>query len=197
MPASRSTIAAAATAALVLCAGCVEQPTTSPLPQASPTYSCTPVTGGSAYPCYENQYQDSAAQNALYDQAEAVFRKFNAEDERIYRLGGVLEPTPILTETITGAALKSVMANYADLLSDGTKMIGGKFELASVQRVLQSQSGSVAAVRVCLDIADVELKTPCHKAYRVAQDGVETLYFMRAGTTLQIGEITNKWVQSC
>lgn len=195
MPVPRSA-AVAATAVLLVCAGCV-QTAPGPLPQATPSWSCTPVTGGTPYACYENQYQDTAAQNELYQEAEAVLRTYVAEDERIHRAGGVRAPTAVLARTLTGEALKSVMANYADLLSDSTKMTEGEFRIASIQRVMEAQAGSVAALRVCLDISDVELKTPGHKPFRVGEDGVETLYFMRESTFLKIGEITNKWVKSC
>jgi hypothetical protein len=167
------------------------------LPQATPSWSCTPVTGGTPYACYENQYQDAAAQNKLYEDAEAVLRRFIAEDERIYRIGGVPEPTTTLGEILTGEALKSVMANYADLISDGTKMIGGEFKIASLERVLERSSGSVSAVRVCLDISEVELKRPGKGTYHVDEDGVETFYFVHEGSTLKIAEITSKWVASC
>jgi hypothetical protein len=155
------------------------------------------VAGGTPYACYEHQYQETSGQNKLYEEAEAVFRRFIAEDERIYRLGGVAEPTAILTETLTGEALKSVMANYADLLGDGTRMTRGEFKVASVRRVMKSLSGSVAALRVCLDVSGVEMKTPGGKAYHVGQDGVETLYFVQEGTALKVGEMTNKWVKAC
>ena len=191
------TIAAAATAALVLCTGCVQQPTASPLPQATPTWSCTPVAGGTPYPCYENQYQETSAQNALYDQAEAVYRRLNAEDERIYRAGGVTTPTPIIEATTTGEALKSTMANYEELASDGTRMIRGEFRIASIQRLVQSDSGSVAALRICLDISEVELKAPGHKSYKLGQDGVETAYFNQVETSLKISQVTSKWVTTC
>jgi hypothetical protein len=196
MPVPRSAVFAVV-AALLVCAGCVPTTPPGPLPQATPSWSCTPVAGGTPYPCYEHDYQEAAAQNKLYDQAEAVFRKFIAEDERIQRAGGVERPTAILDETLTGEALASVMANYADLMSDGTKMVGGEFRVVSVQRLLPSQASSVAALRVCLDLSEVELKAFGQKSYRLDEDGVETFYFMNVGTALKIGEATSKWVESC
>jgi hypothetical protein len=191
------TIAAAATAALVLCTGCVQQPTASPLPQATPTWSCTPVAGGTPYPCYENQYQETSAQNALYDHAEAVLRKFNAEDERIYRAGGVTEPTPVLSETLTGDALQSAMANYADLKSDGTRMIKGEFRIAALTRSLETRNGSAASLRMCSDISQVTLKRPGGKAYSLGSDSDQTFFFVRIGDELKISEAEGKWVESC
>lgn len=188
--------ALAATAVGLICAGCVTSPP-GPLPQATPSWSCTPVTGGTPYACYENQYQDAAAQNKLYEEAEAVLRRFIAEDERIHRMGGVKVPTALLADTLAGDALKSVMDNYADLMSDGTKMVGGEFRVSSVQRLLQSQAGSVAALRVCLDISDVVLQPRGNKSYRLSEDGVETFYFVTVGTALKIGDVTSKWVAAC
>ncbi|MGF3870448.1 hypothetical protein ACQX80_14565, partial [Staphylococcus aureus] len=94
-------------------------------------------------------------------------------------------------------ALKSVMANYADLISDGTKMIGGEFKIASLERVLERSSGSVSAVRVCLDISEVELKRPGKGTHHADEGGGETFYFVHEGSTLKIAEITSKWVASC
>jgi hypothetical protein len=196
MPFPRSATVAA-TAALALCAGCVQQPSPSPLPQATPTYSCTPVTGGTPYPCYENQYQETSAQNALYEQAEAVVRKFSAEDERIYRLGGIASSTPVIEETLTGPLLKSTMENYMDLKKEGTRMTAGHFEIASIERLGEVKNGSIAALKVCSDVSDVQMRTGQKKPYRLGLDLTNTFYFYRVDSSLKMGDATYEWIKAC
>lgn len=192
------TIAAAATAALVLCTGCVQQPAPSPLPQATPTWSCTPVTGGTPYPCYENQYQEAAAQNALYESAEAVYNRFNAEDERIYRLGGVVQPTPILLETLTGEALESVMTNYRDMRSDGTRLAEGHFVTAWIRRQPENvKAGSVATLWVCNDISSIVVRQKDGTREQLGEDLRGHVYLAEGNGQLQITTFASEWVKSC
>jgi hypothetical protein len=195
MPVPRS-VAFAVVTALLPVAGCVETPP-GPLPQATPSWSCTPVAGGTPYACYEHQYQQTSAQNKLYEEAEAVYRKLNAEDERIYRAGGVKEPTPVIEESYTESMLTSAMADYIELANSRTRMVRGEFKIAWIKRVLEQTNGSVAVLTVCSDISDVWLKTGDGKERSLGQDGMETLYFVPSAPTLRIANATSEWVKSC
>jgi hypothetical protein len=197
MPVPRSA-AFAVVAALLVCAGCVPTTPPGPLPQATPSWSCTPVAGGTPYPCYEHDYQEAAAQNKLHQEAETVFRKYNAEYERIYRLGGVSEPTAVLLETATGEALESAMSNFRDLLSDGTRLVSGRFEVAWIKRMPGLvEEGSVATLEVCGDVSDAVLQAKGKKPHKVGQDKDERYYFFEAGGQLKLGIVEHKWVKAC
>ena len=195
MPVPRS-VAFAVVTALLPVAGCVETPP-GPLPQATPSWSCTPVAGGTPYACYEHQYQQTSAQNKLYEEAEAVFRRFNAEDERIYRAGGVDAATSTITATLTGSLLEATLSNYADLKRTGTRMIDGEFAVVSIARLTESKDGSVAALQVCLDVSEVQMRTGSKGPYRLGKDTIEVLYFSQTDTSLKIGAASNRWVKSC
>ena len=187
----------AAVAVVLVCAGCVPQ-APGPLPQATPSFSCTPVAGGTPYPCYENQYQETAAQNKLYEQAEAVFRKFNAENERIYRAGGVREPTPVILETTTGKALDSAMSNYQDLLNDGIRLVSGNSRVAWIKRIPDLvQDGSEATIEVCSDISEEVMQAKGKKRYKVGQDKDERYYLSTVDGRLKLGMVEYKWVKTC
>lgn len=189
--------ALAATAVGLICAGCVTSPL-GPLPQATPSWSCTPVTGGTPYACYENQYQDAAAQNKLYEEAEAVLGKLNEEQARIYRAGGTAEPTPVLLETTTGKALDSLMATYRDLLNDSTRLVSGKFKIAWMQRRPDiAKEGSSATLEVCSDISAVVMQSKGEKPRRIGKDTDERYYLSSLDGVLRVSLIEHKWVETC
>jgi len=197
MPFPRSATIAA-TAALALCAGCVQQPSPSPLPQATPTYSCTPVTGGTPYPCYENQYQETSAQNALYEQAEAVYRKYSAENERIYRAGGATSPTSVLLATTTGDYQNAAMAEYRKMKKDGGRLLSGSLAIVWTKRVpALVTDGSVAAMELCKDISDATFLDSKGKTYQIGQDSQERAYFVDVDGQLKIARAQHQRVKTC
>lgn len=192
------TIVAAATAALVLCTGCVQQPTPSPLPQATPTWSCTPVTGETPYPCYEQQYQETSAQNALYAQAEAVYRKYAAEDLRILWAGGTSAPTSVLLETTAGTYLSEALTEYRQLQEVHGGLLKGGYSIAWFKPVPDVvKSGSVATLEVCKDISDAIFRGTDGKPYQLGEDSEERLYFVMESKVLKVGSAEHKRVNSC
>ena len=83
MPAISVRLATAVFCMCVASAGC--QAADTPPPQ--PTYTCTPEAGGEPFTCSQYQYDEMVGRDALYAEAEAVYRKFLAEDVRIMRAG--------------------------------------------------------------------------------------------------------------
>ena len=92
----RTAVSTAVLALALALAGC-QPATTTPTPV--PSYRCTPEAGGAEFDCSQHQYDDMVAKDQLYAEAEAVYRKFFAEDVRILRKGGVQEPTEALLRT--------------------------------------------------------------------------------------------------
>lgn len=135
--------------AACLLAGC--QPAAPP-PTPVPTYACTPEAGGAEFSCSQQQYDEMVAKDELYAEAEAVYRRFFAEDVRIFRSGGVAEPTQTLLETTTGAFLSDSMALYRSLKADSRRLEGGEIRLVSIQRRAGvSKESSIVAMTVCVD----------------------------------------------
>jgi len=149
---SRSTLRAGLAAlALAAVAGC-QPPAVVPTPAPTPTFTCTPEAGGDAYECSQAQYDEMLAKNELYAEAEAVYRKFLAEDIRIMRAGGVMEPTPVLLETTTGAFLEDVMSDYRLAKKMGTRVAEGDRKLEWIRRLAGvSKGGSIVAIAACVD----------------------------------------------
>lgn len=137
--------------ALATVAGC-QPPAAVPTPAPTPTFTCTPEAGGDAYECSQAQYDEMVAKNELYAEAEAVYRKFLAEDIRIMRAGGVMEPTPVLLETTTGAFLEDVMSDYRQAKKMGTRVAEGDRKLEWIRRLAGvSKGGSIVAISACVD----------------------------------------------
>ena len=85
----------------VLVAGCGPEATVTPTPSPSPTFMCTPEAGGTEAPCSEQDYQEMKAKDALYAEAEQVYRTYQAEFLKVIRAGGADELTPGL-ESVSG-----------------------------------------------------------------------------------------------
>ena len=129
---------------------------TQPDPNAKPTYACTPSQGGTPQPCYKAEHDLQASEDALYAEAEAVYRRFLTEEERIYRAGGATTASPVMLETLTGEALKERAGYYLSLHENETRVVGGKFILGYLRRAPQAKvNDSVATWESCTDTRSV------------------------------------------
>lgn len=137
-----------------LLAGC--QPA-APVPTPVPSYRCTPEAGGPEFDCTQHQYDEMVAKDKLYAEAEAVYRKFFAEDVRIYQAGGLDEPTPVLLETTHGQFLQDSMDLYRALRAE-SKRLDGEVHLVSLTRKAGlSKESSVVVLAVCTDARDAKV----------------------------------------
>jgi hypothetical protein len=177
---------------LSLLAGCT--PTD---PNLQPTYSCTPDDGSSPYPCARVQYDAKAKEAALYAEAEQVYRKFLAEHERIYRAGGITDPTPVLRETTTGQIQQELMAGYRQLKVTHATAVGGEFKIAWFKRQPHATlDGSIVALLACTDTSTVKMGAPG----KPSEPGrvVERIgYFVREGNLLKLTAARSKVVPTC
>ncbi|HAM44202.1 MAG TPA: hypothetical protein DCM67_04130 [Propionibacteriaceae bacterium] len=170
---------------------------TQPDPNAAPSYTCTPSDGGTAQPCYKAEYDQKIKEDALYAEAEAVYRKFLAEDERIHRVGGASAATPVLLATTTGSYLESAMTVYKALKAAKATASGGEFKIAWVRREPRlSMANSLVALTACTDTSSVQMgsqgKTPLPG--RISE---RTVYFVREADQLKITDGTYKLVDQC
>lgn len=180
--------------AACLLAGC--QPA-APSPTPVPTYACTPEAGGAEFSCSQQQYDEMVAKDKLYAEAEAVYRRFFAENERIYRAGGIDSASQILLETTAAQYLEDSMNLYRSMRETHTKLVGGDIRLRSIERLPGSALGdSVAAMRACIDTTSTDIYvdgTRSDKGYL----GVEQLYFGRFGGVLKIQASEWEEVKEC
>jgi hypothetical protein len=177
---------------LVVLAGC-----SSLAPSDAPTFACTPEAGGTPYPCQRVQYEESTKRLALYAEAEAVYRKYLAEDERIWRSGGVAEATPMMQETLTGEALASALSIYQALKSTNTKLAGGEVKLAWMKRVPKEiRPGMAVALQVCVDSHTASLVSKGEQSEPAGYTS-DTMNFSLQSGLLRIQSVSGDEVESC
>lgn len=71
-----------------LLAGCVQPAEPTPSASPTPTFLCTPEAGGAEAPCSEADYRKMKEKDALYAEAEQVYRKYKAEMLKALQAGG-------------------------------------------------------------------------------------------------------------
>ncbi len=166
-----------------LLAGC--QPA-APVPTNLPSFRCTPEAGGSEFDCTQHQYDEMVAKDKLYAEAEAVYRKFLAEDVRIMRAGGTDAPTPALLETTSGAFLADAMAEYVDMKKLGLRAEGPDPVLEFlVRQPGLSKGGSVVVFRSCIDASATSF-TRGGEVQKHGPIALDTVYFGSVDAALKI-----------
>lgn len=127
-----------------------EPASTAPVP--TPTYLCTPEAGGDEAPCSQLEYDEMKAKDALYAEAEEVFREYFAENIRISRAGGVTEPTEVMIRTTHGFQLEDSLNLFRSLRARELRAEGSDPVIARIERLVgQSKAGSIVALQVCVD----------------------------------------------
>ena len=171
-------------------------PVQSPTSVPTPTYLCTPEAGGDEAPCSEIEYEEMKAKDALYAEAEAVFREYFAENIRISRAGGVTQPTETILRTTTGSVLKSLMEVFRDMETRGVRAVGSDPVLLVERAPGLAREGSAVALEVCTDATGWSFYSGDEfvSSGRMAN---ERVYFAKAEESLKMVYIEGKWVESC
>jgi hypothetical protein len=152
---SLAVVAAAAT--LFLLVGCQPAPTSPPsrVPVATgPTPACTPSPGAAATPCSADEFAAQQKQDALYVEAERVYRAFLTEDEAIARTGSLA--TPQFYALAAGPFAEGYAATYESYHNQGAKMVGGSYAVSFVRPAPNhSYPGTTVALESCVDATSV------------------------------------------
>ncbi len=183
-------------AALCLLAACTPTSPT-PTPSPVPSYRCTPEAGGDEFDCTQAQHDEMIAKDRLYAEAEAVYRRYLAEDMRIARDGGVREPTEALLDATSGAFLENAIAEYRSNLKEKITIEGGEREVKSLTRLVGlSKAGSIVAIRSCVDATSIRVLKNGKYVGRglVTQDD---LYFGLIDSHLKIIGADGRELESC
>lgn len=194
----RRTVAAVTAMAAVLMAGCGPQTAVSPTPSPSPTFMCTPEAGGSEAPCSEQDYQKMKAKDALYAEAEQVYRTYQAEYARVLRAGGSTRLSPELETTIGSPEVsKSILRGLKYFHDNGLRLRGDASVIASATRLpTKERNGSVVAMAFCVD----GRKTTVYKGKKRQGSGlvgIDTVYFSLRDSDLRMTSFDSEEVASC
>ena len=181
----------------VLMSGCVPQAPVTPSPSA-PTFMCTPEAGGVKAPCSEQQYQQMKAKDALYAEAEQVYRTYLAEYHKVAEQGGARElPNSIRILLSNDDLAKNIERDLRDFLAQGISVRGTGVVIRNVRREpTRTMNGSELAIRFCGDATGT-------RVYRNGKrDGsgaisYETAYFRKVSNSLRIVAIQYQGVSKC
>ncbi len=147
----KSLVAVLALTACVAVSGCMSSPAPSPVP--APTFACTPEAGGGEHPCNEREYHEMKAQDALYLEAEQVYRAWWRERERLFREGAPADDAALAFTS--GAATESLLKTHAR----GTTYVGGSLAIVWLHRnVGSSREGSIVSLEACVDGSSATIK---------------------------------------
>ena len=198
LPPSLPTLAATLALVTALSTSCTTPaPTTTPS-TPSPTFACTPEAGGSPYPCSSADYQEMKRKDALYAEAERVFRRLIAEDERVARIGGSDELTPEYKALLGSPELrKQQLAILRSNKSDQVVGKGGKFDVKWLRRLPgNSVEGSEVSLSACVDMTSV---TFFERGRRTGPGVVvvETAHMKEVSGVLQVWGFSNRLEDSC
>jgi hypothetical protein len=161
-----------------------------------PTFLCTPEAGGDESPCTQAQYDEMKAKDALYAEAEEVFREYFAENIRISRAGGVTEPTEVILATTTGAARESVMEAFSALAKRGSRADGKDPTLILAREPGVSKGGSAVTLLACVDARGWAF----YKDGKVVSEGraaEDRVYFIQTDDGLKMAFVEGRWVDTC
>lgn len=168
-----------------------------PTPAPVPTYRCTPEAGGAEFECTQQQYDEMVAKDKLYAEAEAVYRKFLAEEVRLLREGGVETPTPVITETTLGVFQDEVMADLRAAKANGVSVDAGARLVETVDRLVGlSKGGSSVAIAACVDSRSVHFVRH-GKSAGFGSIVRDELYFDEVGGVLKLIGADGKEVAGC
>ncbi len=194
----RSVVTALLAVLALVLVGCIGQTPVSPSPSPAPTFRCTPEAGGSEAPCSDQQYQEMKAKDALYAEAEQVYRTYQAEFLKVIRAGGADKLTPGL-EAVLGSddARKSALSQLRTFKKRNVSIKGPGVQIVSVvRRPGLVRADSLVSMDFCVDSRSTRIYRNS-KLVAAGSLGVETTYFGRVSNRLKITYIHGEGVDSC
>ncbi len=179
-----------ASSTLAACAG-----PSAPSPTPSPTYQCVPEAGGDPVPCGPIEYEQAQARDALYAEAEAVYRRFWTESDRLYASESP-EVTPEIEATTAGNFLKYVEEEFA--APSYARRLSGNTRLVRLERYVGvSRSGSIVSLNACWDSSGATF-SPRNGDPATAGGAVdENVFFSRFDGVLKLVDAESEAVNQC
>ncbi|HMQ37099.1 MAG TPA: hypothetical protein PKE46_04970 [Micropruina sp.] len=124
-----------------------------PVVAPTPTFMCTPEAGGSSSPCTEREYREMQERDAMYAEAEQIYRRYLVEDYRVAKAGGATKLTPEFLAVIGGEKLRDwKLGEIRAAKKGGYSIRGGSYVLVYAKRLAeQTRNGSDVGLSVCVD----------------------------------------------
>ncbi len=178
--------------------GCSPAPDADPpqTPSPTPTYYCTPDTGGESSECSADDHAEQQRRDGLYAEATQSYQRFFDEHTKLLRAGGAEKATNALAAVAGGPYLEATVANLRQLHGLQARAGDGDIALHVTRSPGATARGYEIALSVCVDSrgvpllqGDVEVKPG--SAY------AETVFFKREAGTLKAWDAEGRRVESC
>jgi hypothetical protein len=181
---------ALACSVLVACAGL------SPAsPTLSPAYRCVPEAGADPVPCGPIEFEQAQARDALYAEAEAVYRRFWTEWERLYAFESPAVSLEI-EATTAGSFLKYVEAEFA--APSYARRVAGNARLVRLARYVGgSHSGFTVSLNACWDSSGVTFSPRGGGPETTGGAVDENVFLSRLDGVLKLVEAESETVRQC
>lgn len=181
---------ALACSVLVACAGL------SPAsPTLSPAYRCVPEAGADPVPCGPIEFEQAQARDALYAEAEAVYRRFWTEWERLYAFEAPAVSLEI-EATTAGSFLKYVEAEFA--APSYARRVAGNARLVRLARYVGgSHSGFTVSLNACWDSSGVTFSPRGGGPETTGGAVDENVFLSRLDGVLKLVEAESETVRQC
>lgn len=194
----RVELGAVAALAAALLAGCVQPAEPTPSASPTPTYLCTPEAGGDEAPCSEADYQKMKEKDALYAEAEQVYRKYLDEFLAVGKKGGAKTMPSAMRQLIANDDLANSIQRELQIIQESNlRVAGSSIKIAESKRLPgRSRNGSVVGIDFCTDAS----------ANRLIRDGKtvgrgkvtrDMTFFGLSGEQLKMVSMQSKLVSKC
>ncbi|MEA5052468.1 MAG: hypothetical protein VB093_03350 [Propionicimonas sp.] len=138
------------------------------------------------------------AKDALYAEAEAVFRDLHADSVRIGREGGTDQATPVMIRRAYGFHLDDILEHARDLKRRGLHAEGTDPIVVSVKRLPgRSKSGSVLAMAFCVDSTGWGFYDKTGRLVTPGGVAIDDTYFAKTDGVLKIIGADGREVEKC
>lgn len=188
--------------ALLSAAGCTTPgpagPTPTAVPLPTPTYTCTAAP--TAGPCTAQRAKEEKQAAANYLAAEAAYKAFTAERNRLSMAGGTTEATDAMKANAAGPYLLDILEFLTKEKKDGLHASAGLRieEVKPLPGLTRSDSPSgEIALSYCEDGRRIQVLDSKKHLVGRGSLGAGTLYSRRIGGAWKIYDWSGKAVDSC
>lgn len=195
----RVELGAVAALAAALLAGCVQPAEPTPSASPTPTYLCTPEAGGDEAPCSEADYQKMKEKDALYAEAEQVYRKYQAEFLKVIRRGGGSRLSKGLKSVIGHPDVEAVVLSELRAFKDqGLRIKGpGARIVDAIRKPSRTKNGSSVAMEFCVDSRRTKVFESGKTRGTPGILASEMAYFATVEDAMRIVAISGQEVDKC
>lgn len=195
----RVELGAVAALAAALLAGCVQPAEPTPSASPTPTYLCTPEAGGDEAPCSEADYQKMKEKDALYAEAEQVYRKYKREMLKALQGGGATELSAGLKAVVApGEVRDGILQNLRYFAKNNLRVVGaGSIVKSGVRRPGLIKRDSLVAMDFCVDGRETAVYQGKKRLKDQGSVAVDTVFFGDVSGHLKIVAASSKAVSSC